>query len=151
MHLIQAHITPLSDCKKTESCYRPTSRPNHEAHGLQHQGTQSLSNIQSHTSLQRQFKTGVPQGGVLSLTLFNNYTSDLPPPRARVQVMTYTDDMTITSAHTSMSEVNKYIEPYLHKVFSLTKHNNLALNPDKTTYTLFCPDPAEYTSNLDLK
>ena len=32
-----------------------------------------------------------------------------------------------------------------------TKQNNLTLNPDKTTCTLFTPDPAEYKSNLDLK
>ena len=43
-----------------------------------------------------------------------------------------------------------YIQPYLHKVFAWTKQNNLLLNPDKTTCTLFTPDPAEYTSNLDL-
>ena len=30
-------------------------------------------------------------------------------------------------------------------------HNNLTLNPDKTARTLFTPDHAEYTSNLDLK
>ena len=44
----------------------------------------------------------------------------------------------------------KYIQPYLHKVFAWTKQNTLLLNPDKTTCTLFTPDPAEYTSNLDL-
>ena len=38
-----------------------------------------------------------------------------------------------------------------HKVFAWTKQNNLTLNPDKTTCTLFTPDPAEYKSNLDLK
>ena len=35
--------------------------------------------------------------------------------------------------------------------FAWTKQNNLILNPDKTTCPLFTPDPAEYTSNLDLK
>ena len=104
------------------------------------------------TSSQRQFKTGVPQGGgVLSPTLFNIYTADIPPPRAPVQVMVYADDITITSAHTSTSAAKKYIQPFLHKVFSWTKQNNLTLNPDKTTCTLFTPDPAEYNSNLDLK
>ena len=114
-------------------------------------GRKAYTTYRNHTSKQRQFKTGVPQGGVLSPTLFNIFTSDLPPPSAPVQVMVYADDITITSTHTSTSAANKkYIQPYLHKVFAWTKQNNLLLNPDKTTCTLFTPDPAEYTSNLDL-
>ena len=81
----------------------------------------------------------------------NIYTSDLPPPSAPVQVMYYADNITITSTHTSTSAEKKYIQPYLHTGFAWTKQNNLTLNPDKTTCTLFTPDPAEYTSNLDLK
>ena len=53
--------------------------------------------------------------------------------------------------HTSRSAAKKYIQPYLHKGFVWTRQNNLTLNPEKTTSTLFTPDPAEYTSNLDLK
>ena len=47
----------------------------------------------------------------------------------------------------------KFIANYIkgRKVFAWTKQNNLTLNPDKTTCTLFPPDPAEYKSNLDLK
>ena len=96
----------------------------------------------NHTSSQRQFKTGVPQGDVLSPTLFNIYTADIPPPRAPVQVISYADDITITSTHTSTSAAKKYIHPYLHTVFSWTKQNNITLSPDKTTCTLFTPDPA---------
>ena len=44
---------------------------------------------------------------------------------------------------------NTYNHTYI-KIFAWTKQNNLLLNPDKTTCTLFTPDPAEYTSNLDL-
>ena len=57
----------------------------------------------------------------------------------------------ITSTHTITSSAKKYIQPYLHKVFAVTKPNNLTLNPDKTTCILFTLDSAEYTSNLDLK
>ena len=68
----------------------------------------------NHTSSQRQFKTGYPQGGVLSPTLLNIYTADKPPFRAPVQVMAYADDITITSTHTSTIASKKYIQPCLH-------------------------------------
>ena len=97
-------------------------------------GQKAYTTYRNHTSSQRQFKTGVPQGGILSPTLFNIYR------RHHNHIHT----------HTSTSAAKKYIQPYLHKVFVRTKQNNLLLNPDKTTCTLFSPDPAEYTSNLDL-
>ena len=65
--------------------------------------------------------------------------------------MAYADGVTITSTHTSTSAAKKYILPYLHQVFVWTKQKNLTLIPDKTTCTLFTPDPAEYKSNQDLK
>ena len=64
--------------------------------------------------------------------------------------MAYADNITITSTHTSTSAAKKYIQPYLYKVFAWTKQNNILLNPGKTTCTLFTPDPAYYTSNMDL-
>ena len=114
-------------------------------------GSKAYTTYRNHTSRQRQFKTGVPQGVALSPTLFNIYTSDLPPPSAPVQVMAYADGMTFTSTYTSTSTAKKYIQPYLHKVFAWTKQNNILLNPDRTTCPLFTPDPAEYSSNKDVK
>ena len=88
-------------------------------------GRKAYTTYKNHTSSQHQFKTGVPQGGVLSPTLFNIYTADIPPPRAPVQVMAYTD-CTITSTHTSTSAAKKYIQPYLHKVFAKQSHTTIS-------------------------
>ena len=44
-----------------------------------------------------------------------------------------------------------YTYNHTYIIFAWTKHNNITLIPDKTACTLFIPDPAEYTSNLDLK
>ena len=111
---------------------------------------EAYTTYRNHT-FKRQFKTGVPQGNVLLPTLFNIYTSDLPPPSAPVQARAYADDITIKSTHTTTRATKKNIQPYLHKVFAWTNQNNLILNPDKTTCTLFTPDPAAYTGKLDLK
>ena len=83
-------------------------------------GRKAYTTDRNHTSSQHQFKTGVPQGDVLSLTLFNIYTADIPPPRAPIQVMAYADIITITSTNTSTSAAKKYLQPYLHKVFAWT-------------------------------
>ena len=87
-------------------------------------GRKAYTTYINHTSAQRQFKTGVPQGGVLSPTLFNIYTADIPPPREPVQVMALSDGITITFTHTSTSAAKKYIQPYLHKVFAWTKQSH---------------------------
>ena len=84
-------------------------------------GRKAYTTYRNRTSSQRKFKTGVPQGDVLSPTLFNIYTADIPLPRTPVQVMVYADDITITSTHTSTSAAKKYIQLYLHKVFAWTK------------------------------
>ena len=68
----------------------------HEVNHILHQGTKAYTTSRNHTFIQPQVKTSVPQGGVLSPTLFNIYTADIPPG-APVNGMAYADDITITS------------------------------------------------------
>ena len=98
-------------------------------------GRKAYTTYRNHTSKQRQFKIGVLSPTILPFTT-----------RSPVQVMSYADDITITSTHTSTSAAKKYIQPHLHKVFAWTKHDTDTLNAEKTTCTLFTPEHAEYKS-----
>ena len=84
-------------------------------------GRKESTTYRNHTSIRCHFKTGVSKGGVLSPTLLNIHTADLPP-RAPVRVMAYAVEITITSTHTSAAK--KYIQPYLYKVFVWTKQSH---------------------------
>ena len=78
-------------------------------------GCNVYTTYRNHTSSKCQFKTGVPQGGVLSPTLFNIYTADIPLPRAPVQVLAYADDISITSTthnHECSQEIHTTISTY---------------------------------------
>ena len=88
---------------------------------------------------------------MLSPTLFNIYTSDTPTPQAPVNLTTYADDITITSTHNDINIAKANIQSYLHEIHTWTRTNNLILNPDKTTCTLFTRDPAEYSTQLELQ
>ena len=96
----------------------------------------------------------------MSPTLFNIYTSDIPPPPPNVTLTTYADDMNPASSHKNYQIAKQNIQPYLQDIFAWTKSNDLILNPDKSndlilnpdksTSTLFTPDPAEYNTELNL-
>ena len=111
-------------------------------------GRKAYTTYINHTSSQRQFKTGFPQGGVLSQTLFNIYTADIPPPRAPVR--SWPTQMTSLSHLHTQARVQPR-NTYNHTYIKLLPGQHKTINPDKTTCTLFTPDPAEYKSNLDIK
>jgi hypothetical protein len=113
-------------------------------------GRKAYTNYQGTTSQQQQFKTGVPQGGVLSPILFNIYMSDIPTPPVGIKLFTYADDITTLSLHHDVDIAQKNLEPFLSDLHKWTQENNLKLNPDKSTSTLFTLDPSEYDKTLNL-
>ena len=96
-------------------------------------------------------KTGVPQGVVLSPTLFNIYTSDIPLPPPNVQLDTYADDINTLTSHPKIDTAENTLQPYLNQIYNWTIENDLQLNPDKSTSTLFTPDTHEHKTILKLK
>ena len=110
-------------------------------------GRQACIQYNGTLSKLKRINTGVSQGGVLPPTLFNIYTSDIPLTPKDIQITTYADDITITASHIKQRKTQQLIQPYLHKIYEWATTNNLYINTDKTTTTLFAPDPAEYSTN----
>ena len=112
------------------------------------QGYTSFNNFNSKIHI---FKTGVPQGGVLSPSLFNLYLSDIPTPTdPLINITGYADDITISASHPNYRTAETILQPYLNSITNWATHNNLILNTNKTQTTLFTPDPAEYSKSLNL-
>ena len=114
-------------------------------------GRKAFTQYKNKNSFKKQFKAGVPQGGVLSPTLFNIYMSDLPTPPRDIHITTYADDITIYSSDKNYTIAQQRLQPYLEDVQTWTKANDLKLNASKTMTTLFTPDPAEYRDELSLQ
>ena len=114
-------------------------------------GRRQYTLYNNHTSKNTNIKAGAPQGGVLSPTLFNIYLSDIPLPKiSSLNLITYADDITITSSHPNINTATQNLLPYLNEIHTWAHNNNLQINPTKTTSTLMTPDPSEYNKPLNI-
>ena len=109
---VQANGSPCA-INHCSTRYEQSFRQNRHTHTYQFianyiKGCKAYTTYINHISSQRQFKTGVPQGGVLSPTLYNIYTADIPPPRALVQVIAYADEITSTHTQERVQPRNTY-------------------------------------------
>src|SRR5207248_2695928 len=71
-------------------------------------------------------------------------------PPAGVTLTSYADDMNPAASHQNYRTAEQLLQPYLHDIFNWTKENDLILNPDKSTTTLFTPDTHEHNITLNL-
>ena len=103
------------------------------------------------TSIQRQFKLAFLKvaSSHSHYLIFTLQTDHHTEHRFR-SWLTKMTSRSYLSTQTRVQPRNTYNHTYI-PFFAWTKHNNLTLNPDKKTRTLFTTDPMDYKSNLDLK
>ena len=94
--------------------------------------------LQGHTSRKTQILNGVPQGGVLSPTLFLIYINDITEniPRS-VHSSLYADDLALWSSAKYVQIANSCMQTALRSLESWSSKWLLKINESKTTYTNF--------------
>ena len=84
----------------------------------------------------RSFKRGLPQGAVLSPTLFNVMLSDLPTS-SYVKVISYADDITLVCSGASPAQIRQHMMAFLDLLTAWFTKWDLRLNPAKSSYQVF--------------
>ena len=91
----------------------------------------------------RKMKQGVPQGGVLSPTLFNLYMVSIPAPPGNIQLITYADDSNVMNSGQNIDKICQELNPYLDLLDTWFSDRNLFISAEKcmaTVFTTFCGD-----------
>ena len=100
-------------------------------------------------SREKTLKEGVPQGGVLSPTLFlvfiNDIIKDLP---RHVKGAMYADDLVLWCTEESLPTANYRLQAALKNLQSWTEQWAVSINAAKTTYTIFSMSTKNQTAKL---
>ncbi|XP_076626843.1 uncharacterized protein LOC143344561 [Colletes latitarsis] len=124
---------------------------------LHHRSIQVRANgtLSNPTAIQN----GVPQGSVISVTLFlvgiNNIMENIPPP---IQGHLFADDLTLTCSGRNIKTVIKLLQTTINKLQTWSEQSGLRLSPQKTQYIIFSRQrkqnqnlPKLYIENIEVK
>ena len=101
-------------------------------------GRQSHVEFRSAISIYRKVTQGVPQGGVLSPTLFNAYMAGLPIPPVGIKVFSYAYDVIVlVTAKPPLKPVYDRMSEYLVILSNWLKSRHMGLSPQKSCSKLF--------------
>ena len=92
------------------------------------------------SSTTKRYTDGVPQGAVLSPTLFNLFMHDIPTPTdPSVHLLSYADDITILSQHSKHETAASNLQTYIHSLEDWLNTNRLKVSANKSSLTLITP------------
>ncbi|KAF2355876.1 Reverse transcriptase domain [Trinorchestia longiramus] len=86
----------------------------------------------------------IPQGSVLSPTLFNLYMHDIPQPPENIHIASYANDITITSTHSNINTCFAQVQHYTDTITTWMNTNRLKIAPTKSTATTLTSHNAEH-------
>ncbi|GFU96156.1 probable RNA-directed DNA polymerase from transposon X-element [Trichonephila clavipes] len=113
-----------------------------------------IGHSSSHKFIQDQ---GVPQGSVLSVTLFNIHMSSilghLPPS---VRGMLYVDDLQVSCQGSDMRLIERQLQTTVNRLVKWCDQNGHTISPSKSSCVHFCrkrnlhPDPSIHIGNIQI-
>ena len=95
-------------------------------------------------------RSGVPQGSVLSPTLFAWYTQDIPVPQKDVELVIYADDITVFSQSRDYKAACSRINDYLASLAPYLEEKQLLVSIDKCAAMLFSTWNREWKEQLGI-
>ena len=115
-------------------------------------GRMTFVEFRGRKSCNRKMLQGVPQGGVLSPTLFNLYMCTMPRPNSNsnLVLITYADDTTILGSATTIPPICEELNPFLDILDAWFKKRNLFISPSKSSATLFTTFAPEAAQDLPI-